>query len=133
MDREDEAAGAVNTDGQGSGTRSNPEYPLEDRLSNSAVFNAAGYLVSGCWWCPPGVRFVVPLVHCQVCGSGVCGLHVTHNLCPRCSVPKTAGELRRLWDGDADPDREERREDERERVEIGARVMDEYDPLLRFP
>ena len=132
MTQQSEAVGAVNTDGQGNDMRSNPEYPVEDRLSNSAVFNAAGYLVSGCWWCPPGVRFVVPLVHCQVCGSGVCGLHVTHNLCPRCSVPKTAGDLRRLWDGEPDPYLEERLLEAREKFERHQRETDDGQ-LLGLP
>ena len=101
MSKQTEAAGAVNTDGQ----------EVESALESVPVYSAAGYLVNGCVYCPAGVRFVVPLVHCHICGAGVCGLHVTHyahssiltrDLCPRCAVPKPAGDLRRLWDGDAE-------------------------------
>lgn len=120
---QNEAAAGVNGDGQESEVQSDPEV----------VYNAAGYLTSGCLWCPPGLRFVVPHVHCPVCGSGVCRVHVVGDLCPRCAVPQTAGDLRRLYFAEPDPALDERRQDERERTEVGARVMDEYDPLLRFP
>ena len=49
-----------------------------------------------------------------------------------CDEPLLAGNGESIA-GEPNPYLEERHEGERERVEIGARVMDEYDPLLRFP
>ena len=121
---QNEAAGAVNTDGQESELRSHPEYTVD------------GYLSSACVWCG-AFGPVIPLHgQCQRCGAGVCRVHAVARdgiLCPRCAVPQTAGELRSLYFSEPDPDQVERHEDEREWLEIGGRVMDEYDPLLRWP